>query len=272
MLECVINISEGRELPLVTLIAQRAESGLLDVHSDRRHNRSVLTLAGADVEEAAFAITEAAVAELDLGRQSGVHPRLGVVDVVPFVPLPGMASNLGDAVAARDRLAQRVGIELGVPCFLYGPDRTLPDVRRGAFTTLWPDVGPAEPHPTAGAVCVGARPVLVAYNLWLAEGDMATARAIATSIRGPAVQALAFEAGGPQVSCNLIDPDVIGPAVVYDLVAAQAPIRRTELVGLLPRSVLEATPQDRWFQLGLSPERTIEARLREAGLDGGSFS
>ncbi len=280
MLECVINISEGRELPVVTLIALRAETGLLDVHSDRHHNRSVLTLAGPDVEEAAFAITDAAVEELDLGRHRGVHPRLGVVDVVPFVPLPGTGASIEDAVAARNRFATRVATTLGLPCFLYGPERTLPEVRRHAFTTLAPDAGPTEPHPTAGAVCVGARPVLVAYNLRLAEPDsepdteaaMETAREIVASIRGPAVRALALDAGGVQVSCNLVDPGVVGPAEVYDLVAARAPVKRAELVGLLPRFVLEATPPDRWEELGLSPDQTIEARLQEAGLDGGSFS
>lgn len=271
MLECVINISEGRHVPVVTLIALRAEAGLLDVHTDWHHNRSVLTLAGADVVNDACAVAEAAVAELDIATHRGVHPRLGVVDVVPFVPLPHTTATMDDALAARDRFAELVADVLGVPCFLFGPERSLPDIRRGAFRDLLPDLGPREPHPSAGAMCVGARPVLVAYNLWLSGVDLATARRIAAGLRGPAVRALAFDAGGIQVSCNLIEPDAVGPAAIYDRVATTAAIVRAELVGLVPDGVLAAVPPTRWDQLGLQADRTIEARLESAGLDGGSF-
>lgn len=257
MLECVINVSEGRDRSVVAAIAAAAGAGLLDVHSDPHHNRSVLTLAGAGVEEAARAVSTEAVRRIDLRLHIGVHPRLGAVDVVPFVPLAG--SSMEEAVAARDRFATWAGDDLGVPCFLYGPERTLPDVRRHAFTGLAPDTGPAVAHPTAGAICVGARPVLVAYNVWLAEGvDVATARRIAKEIRGPGLRALGLDVGGrAQVSMNLVDPERLTPADAYDAVAARAPVDRAELVGLVPVPVLDAVPADRWVELDLSTAKAL---------------
>lgn len=263
MLECVINISEGRSLATVELIARNAGAALLDVHTDPHHNRAVITVLG---EDAARAVTAAAVLTLDLRTHEGVHPRFGVVDVVPFVPLG--SALMDDAVEARDRFARWLSGELGVPCFLYGPERTLPEVRRLAFGSLPPDVGPATPHPTAGACAVGARPVLVAYNLWLATDDLTLARRIARSLRGPAVRALGLRVGEQvQVSMNLVDPQTVGPADVFDAVAAQAPIARAELVGLVPEAVLTAIDPERWVELDLSPDRTIEARATARGFD-----
>lgn len=257
MLECVVNISEGADPATVAAIAAEAGSALLDVHRDAHHNRSVLTLVG---EDAPRAVTVAAVARLDLRRHEGVHPRIGVVDVVPFVPLG--EATLADAVAARDRYCNWAADELGLPCFTYGPERSLPDVRRGAFTTLAPATGPTRPHPSAGAVAVGARPVLVAYNVWLAEPDLARARAVAAAVRGPQLRALGLAVGDRvQVSMNLISPHDLGPAAATDLVAALAPVAGCELVGLVPRTVLDAVPPERWTELDLDEERTIEARL-----------
>jgi glutamate formiminotransferase len=257
MLECVVNVSEGTDRSAVDAIARAGGDALLDVHADAAHNRAVLTLAGPAVEDAARAVTVEGVRRIDLRLHVGVHPRLGAVDVVPFVPLDG--STLDDAVAARDRFARWAGEELGVPCFLYGPERTLPDVRRHAFTGLAPDTGPAVAHPTAGAICAGARPVLVAYNVWLADGvDVATARAVARAVRGPAVRALGLYVGGrAQVSMNLVDPYRLGPAPAYDAVAALVAVDRAELVGLIPRAVLDAVPPSRWGQLDLGPGRTL---------------
>jgi glutamate formiminotransferase len=257
VLECVVNISEGSRPDLITTIAANAGDSLLDVHSDVHHNRSVLTLVG---EDAPRAVARAAAAALDLRRHRGVHPRIGVVDVVPFVPLAG--SSLADAVAARDRFLAWMAGELGVPGFAYGPERSLPEVRRRAFVDLAPDAGPPHPHPSAGAVAVGARPVLVAWNLWLAEPDLALARRLAREIRGPHLRALGLPVGDRvQVSMNLTAPDVMGPAEAWDLVAARAPVAAAELVGLLPRSVLERVPPERWPQLDLDASKTIEARL-----------
>lgn len=269
MLECVVNVSEGRDEVVVAALAQEAAGALLDVHRDADHHRSVLTLAGPDVEEAARRVVAAAVAAVDLRAHAGAHPRLGAADVVPFVPLGG--SDPADAVRARDALARWAGGELGVPCFLYGPERTLPDVRREAFRSLAPDTGPSRPHPTAGATAVGARAVLVAYNLWLAPGTgVDEARRIARGIRGPGILALGLAVGaGAQVSCNLVDPLAVGPAAAFDAVARHAPVARAELVGLAPAAVLAAAPRHRWVELDLGPERTIEARLEQAGLDRG---
>jgi glutamate formiminotransferase / 5-formyltetrahydrofolate cyclo-ligase len=263
MLECVVNISEGRRLDVVELIARNAGRSLLDAHTDPDHNRAVLTLAG---ESAARAVATAAVLALDIGRHTGAHPRFGVVDVVPFVPIG--SSSIDDALAARDRFATWLAADLGVPCFLYGPERSLPDVRRGAFTSLRPDVGPAQPHPTAGACAVGARSVMLAYNLWLAEDGLVEAGRLARSVRGPAVRALALRVGEHvQLSMNLIEPLSVGPAQVFDAVAAHAAIERAELVGLAPRAVLDQIDPARWSELDLSPDRTIETRCEKAGID-----
>ncbi len=337
MLECVINISEGRDLELIATVASSAGAALLDVHSDPDHHRSVLTLAGpaASVQEAARSVAAAAVARLDLRTHRGVHPRIGVLDVVPFValrrpsrPTPaarGLSAEwtgvregsylvpgpLRDAVLARDRFAAWAGAVLGLPGFLYGPERSLPELRRSAWRDLRPDTGPDLPHPTAGAAAIGARPVLVAYNLWLTPGaPLDVARQVARQVRGPGVRALGLAVGGGgrvQVSVNLTDPWQIGPGRLHDSVAAaldRAPldrvapeppvglrsrgrsgggddararrpglvgIDRAELVGLLPAGVLAAEAPHRWPELGLDPGATIEARLERAGLDGGSL-
>jgi glutamate formiminotransferase len=270
VLESVVNVSEGRRTTVLDRIGAAAGPGLLDVHRDPVHHRSVLTLAGpADaLEHSVRAVTRAAVGELRLEGHVGVHPRFGVVDVVPFVDLERPRETAPTALAARDRFARWAADELSVPCFCYGPERSLPELRRRAWSGLDPDTGPGAPHPTAGAIAVGARPVLVAWNLWLADADPALARRLVSRIRGPAVRALALDMGGGQVqvSCNLIDPLVVGPAEVWTAIAAEAVVARAELVGLIPQAVLDRIPHQRWRQLDLDPSRTIEARLVSAGL------
>ncbi|MDQ3573427.1 MAG: glutamate formiminotransferase [Actinomycetota bacterium] len=268
MLECVINVSEGRDPSVIGALGLVAGSHLLDTHIDPHHHRSVLTLAGPHVEEAARRVVKAAVARIDLRSHHGTHPRLGATDVVPFTPLEG--SSLHDALLARNRFARWSADALGVPCFLFGPERSLPDIRRGAFVTVAPDTGPDEPHPSAGAVSVGARGPLVAYNVWLSPGSGAdVAREVAAAIRGPGIRALGLDLDGrAQVSCNLVEPLTVGPDVAFDAVMARAAVDRAELVGLVPARVLEAIPSSRWEELDLTPSRTIEARLAQAGLDG----
>jgi glutamate formiminotransferase len=305
VLECVINISEGRDQTLIAALIAAAGKGLLDVHRDGDHNRSVFTMAGRDapgvagdnagIEADVHRLVLAAAGALDIRRHAGVHPRLGVIDVVPWVTLELDAEHCvrdGDskpAIAARDRFARWAAAELALPCFLYGPpspdpdlrrgpfgpdrrrDLSLPDVRRHAWHDLRPDIGPPEANPRLGAACVGARRVLVAYNLWLQTRDVATARRVAKAIRAPGVRTLGLAVGdATQVSCNLIDPWTVGPESAFDAVASQVDVARAELVGLLPRAVLDAIPARRWPELGLSPGSTIEARL-QAGLDGGRF-
>jgi glutamate formiminotransferase / 5-formyltetrahydrofolate cyclo-ligase len=262
VLECVVNVSEGREPAVLDALAAAAGADLLDLHSDPHHHRSVLTLVG---EEAVRAVADVALERVDLGRHHGVHPRLGAVDVVPFVPLG--RSDAAEARAAQQRFMDWWSAR-GVPCFRYGEDRPLPEVRRRAFRQMLPDAGPSAPHPTAGATAVGVRPVLVAYNVWLiGEGALAIAKAIAREIRRPALRAIGLAVGEEaQVSMNLVDPVHLGPAAAYDLVAQRVDgsaieVRRAELVGLVPAPVLDAVPRHRWSELDLAPERTIESRL-----------
>lgn len=267
MLECVVNVSEGRRPDVLQDLARAiGPRDLLDVHVDPWHHRSVWTLVGT---EAPRRLTRRALDLLDLTDHHGVHPRLGVVDVVPFVPLDG--SSMEDALFARDDFARWLGDELGVPSFLYGPTaphRSLPDIRRHAWSTLQPDLGPHEPHPTAGAVCVGARSVLVAYNIWLEPGtDWSRATAITAAIRSPQVRALTLRLGDHvQISMNLMEPLTYGPSTAYEEVEALCTesgvrIERAELVGLVPDAVLTSIPQQMWTMLDLGADRTIEYRL-----------
>jgi glutamate formiminotransferase len=274
-IECVVNVSEGRDQDFLANLASAAGGVLLDLHRDPDHHRSVFTLAGEadDVTHAVRSLARASVAQLDLGTHQGAHPRRGVLDVVPFVPYtPGRlpSHDLEAVVPLRDAFAQWMSATLGVPTFLYGPlpggeNRTLPQVRRHAFAELAPDFGPRHPHPTAGATCVGARSVLVAYNVWVSSVEVA--RSVAPLVRGPAVRALGLAVGGgAQVSCNLVDPAHVGPEQAYDSVRSLVEqvggtVEGAELVGLLPSAVLRVIPASRWAQLGLSAEKTVEARL-----------
>lgn len=262
MLECVVNVSEGRDGAAIAAMANAAGRDLLDLHSDPFHHRSVLTLVG---EEAPQRVAETAVSVVDLHGHDGVHPTLGVVDVVPFVPLGDAA--ITDAVRARDRFVDWMADAFDVPCFRYGPERSLPELRRRAFKTLTPDAGPPSPHPHLGATAVGARHLLVAYNLWLSDADLHVAQAVARAIRAPTLRALGLGVGtGVQVSMNLVSPLVTGPGEAYDLVqdrvrTAGGSIERAELVGLVPEAVLVRVPESGWDRLDLGPDRTIEARL-----------
>ncbi len=279
VLECVVNVSEGRNETVLSHLAAAASSALLDLHRDPDHHRSVLTLAGPPdlVREATRALAAATVARLDLRDHAGAHPRLGVLDVVPFVPYaPGGSApeDLTAAVTERDGFARWLGEELGVPTFLYGPlsggrTRTLPDIRRHAFggppDGLTPEYGPARADPRSGASAVGARRVLVAYNVWVSSVEVA--RRVAPLLRGPAVRALGLAVGRrAQVSCNLVDPGRFGPDQLYDAVAtlvaeAGGTVEGGELVGLIPEAVLATVPPDRRAALGLSEEATVESRL-----------
>jgi glutamate formiminotransferase len=252
LFECVVNLSEGCDPAALAALSAAAGRCLLDRHSDCAHHRSVFTLAGGEsaVMNAVQELVREAVTLLDLRGHIGAHPRFGVVDVVPWVALEGwplrdaQGAGAEGGLKARDAFAQWAASDLGLPVFLYGPGRSLPEVRREAWRTLLPDFGPLAPHPTAGSVAVGARGLMVAYNLWLEEADLAKARAVAAALRSEEVRALAF-----------------APAQVWDMVAHLTPISNAELVGLVPHAVLAATPKRRWEQLDLAVERTIEERL-----------
>jgi glutamate formiminotransferase/formiminotetrahydrofolate cyclodeaminase len=295
LVECVPNFSEGRNQE--TLEALRAALAsvpgvrLLDVQADADHNRSVFTfVAPPDAAlEAAFRAVRTASERIDLRVHTGEHPRMGAADVVPFVPLEGV--TMDDCIVLAKRLGERIGNELAIPVFLYAraatrPSRErLPDVRRGGFEGLReeigtnaekdPDFGPRHIHQTAGAVAVGARPFLVAYNVYLAGGDEALAKSIARKVRAaggglPAVQAMGITVGGePQVSMNLLDIDTTPVHVAFDAVAAAAreagaDAGWSEIVGLVPeRAVLRAAEA----HLGLREpvrEHVLEEQVRRS--------
>lgn len=257
MLETVVNISEGQKSFVLEEFAKSLSSDFLDLHSDPDHHRSVFTMVGTTAPRI---LTERAVHSLSLTDHVGVHPRLGVVDVVPFVPLVG--STMNDALIARNEFAQWAWSELRVPVFFYGPERTLPEIRRNAWHALSPDVGDNTPHITAGAICVGIREPLIAYNVWLSSCSPTDTKRIASSVRTEDLRTLGLQVGeNTQVSMNLIRPDFIGPMQAYDAVAAHAHIDHAELVGLIPAAVLSDIPRTRWEQLDLAMEKTIEWRL-----------
>ena len=234
--EAVPNFSEGSDQALLEMLA--ADRHVVDIHADADHNRSVLTLAGADLSslsDTLFAMVTLATERIDMRRHSGVHPRVGAADVVPFVPLGEAA--LSDAVSAALALGERIWRELGVPVYFYGDaagGRRLADVRAGR---VQPDLGGAH-HPTAGAVCVGARQGLVAFNVAFSGLPMVRARRIASLMRElPGVHALAFQLSGgrAQISMNLVRLEETSVPEAYrracDLAGLQG---EPELVGLCP--------------------------------------
>ena len=224
--------------------------------------------------DAVLALAEEAVRSIDLSAHDGVHPRFGVLDVVPFTPV--RAATLDAAIRARELVIGALG-SLGIPAFRYGPlpdgtVRTLPNVRRTAFRGLMPDAGPSVPHPTAGATAVGARGALVAWNIWLQGATLEETIAIAALVRSSQVRALGLAvSGATQVSCNLVAPTVATPRDVYRQVeaglTAGAHVVRCELVGLVPEAVLAAVPEAWWERLDLAADRSVEAAAARLGLD-----
>jgi len=302
--ECVPNFSEGRNAGTIAAIAEAAQSvsgvTVLDVESNPDHHRSVITLYG-DGEpllDAVYRMMEVATQRIDLTQHHGEHPRMGATDVVPFVPLGG--ATMADAVRLAERLGERVGRDLGIPVYLYAnaarrPERAdLAKVREGQFEGIResiatdparaPEFGPSRVHPTAGAVAIGARPVLIAYNVTLSTADVAVAKAIAKKVRGrdgglPEVKALGFELAErqrAQVSMNLTDYRVTSIARAFDAVRSEAErlgtaVEDSEVVGLIPEDALmdaaEVSLRLRGFDRGLVLERKV--RAVEAGRPGG---
>jgi glutamate formiminotransferase len=281
VLESVPNVSEGRRRDIVERVAAAAAQCLLDVHVDADHNRSVFTLAaptGGEVERCVTALAEAVVRYADDSWHDGVHPRVGALDVVPFVSLSGTADERALVVQRAHDFARWLARNLDVPTFLYGDadaeGRSLPSLRRDAFVRRAPDFGPREPHPELGATAVGARPVLVAVNCALDRDDVELARRIAHDVRErggglPGVRALGFELasrGRAEVSMNLTDLSATGVERACVEVrrltrGAGADVAGVELVGLLPRAELDRCSDEfrRWA--GLSDDQTIEGRL-----------
>ncbi len=262
---------------MLDILAHACGPALLDRHVDADHHRSVFSLAAdGDLVPSVQALARTVAAHVDVSRHVGVHPRLGALDVVPFVALAG--STHDDAVEAARSFASWAADELALPVFLYDAadpvGRTLPAARRDAFTVRVPDLGPSRPHPTLGAVAVGARAPLVAVNCELARDDVTLARAIATQVRErdgglPGVRALGLHldsTGRAQVSMNLVALERTGlqdACRAVDALARDAgtAVARVELVGLLPAAELARCDEDfrRWS--GIGPDATIEACL-----------
>lgn len=292
--EAVPNFSEGRDPAKISRIVEAVRDvpgvRVLDLHSDADHNRSVITMAGerAPLLEAAETLARACANEIDLSTQTGVHPRMGSLDVLPFVPLEG--ATLEDAARLARETGQRISGR-GFAVYLYesaasAPHRrNLADVRRGGYDGLvsrmsepdWkPDYGPETLDPHLGAVAVGARPFLAAFNAYLDTDDVDVARAIAGKVRGrdgglPGLKALGLSVRGQaQVSMNLTDLEKTSLPAALEAVRAEAAkfgasVEYTELVGLMP---LDALVQTARYYLGL--QDLERARVLEAGLWGGT--
>lgn len=291
LLECVPNFSEGRRPEVMARIVQAmrgAGTAILDVHSDPAHNRSVVTMAGgpAQVMEAAFRGCREAACLIDMEQHRGEHPRIGATDVIPLVPVRG--TSLEECVTWARELGKRIGEELDIPVYLYAAAATRPervrlaDVRRGEYEGLKesisseerrPDFGPRRLHPQAGAVAVGARPFLIAFNVNLATDEVGIARAIARTVREssgglPAVQALGLRTSGgeAQVSMNLLDYRRTSLAAVYHKVVEEAAaygveVSGSELVGLAPAEALLEVARQALRSPHLQASQLFEVRL-----------
>ncbi len=292
LLECVPNVSEGRDLAVLDRLTATLEAmpgvRLLDRHADAVHHRAVFTLTGepGPLRAAVVALVEAALPLVDLTRHRGAHPRIGAVDVVPFIPLTG--ATMADAVLAARTTAMDVAAQFGIPVFLYeaaatrADRRALQEVRRGQFEGLaeklrtpeWqPDFGPPGPHPTAGAIAIGARHLLVAYNINLATDRVEVARQIASTIREssggmPGVKAMGLalrDRGLVQVSMNLTDLDRTSMAEVFEAVTREAmrhgvEVSDSEVVGLVPAQALVGAAA-RYLRAQFTPRHVLDTRL-----------
>ncbi|MDO8681778.1 MAG: glutamate formimidoyltransferase [Acidobacteriota bacterium] len=293
-IECVPNVSEGRRADVINGLADslRSVPGLrvLGVQSDGAHNRSVFTLAGDAAALAAGVpkLFEGALAAIDLRTHTGEHPRIGAIDVVPFIPIEGV--TMAECVALAKAVAADVAARFAVPMFLYeeasaNPARqNLEDIRRGEFEGLaakmaqpaWaPDYGPASPHPSAGATAIGARMPLIAYNINLATNRLDVAKKIASAIRISSgglryVKAMGIaleDRGIVQVSINLTNYEKTPMFRVFDLVKREAArygvdVLESEIVGFVPAAALTQTAEY-FLQLeGFSPDQVLEVKLR----------
>ena len=294
LIECVPNVSEGRRTDVIAALADAIASPgihILDRSSDPSHNRSVYTFAGEPgaIRDAVFRLFSAAIAMIDLRTHDGIHPRMGAVDVVPFVPLA--EATMGECIAVAKETGALVAEQFGVPVFLYedaattDDRRSLAEIRRGGVNGValrmkhdaWrPDFGPAQPHPSAGAVAIGARPILIAYNVNLASNRLGVARRIASAIRAsngglPHVKALGMQLdnGIVQVSMNLTNYKETSMATVFDAVAREAAVDgvrvlESEIVGLVPADALPSDPARRLKLRSEDLTKVLEMRIEGA--------
>jgi glutamate formiminotransferase / 5-formyltetrahydrofolate cyclo-ligase len=294
IIECIPNISEGQRPDVVAAIAAAVGRTpgirVLDVSSDAAHHRSVLTLAGdaAGLKAAILTLFEQTLAVVDLTVHKGEHPRLGAVDVVPFVPIEGV--TMSDCVALARETGRAVAERFAVPVYLYEEAaadparRNLEDIRRGEFEGLtakmasagWaPDFGPATPHPRAGATVIGARMPLIAYNINLATDRLDVAKKIAAAVRHStgglrfvkAMGVMLGDRGLAQVSMNLTNFDKTPIPRVFEMVKREAQrygvsILESEIVGLIPQAALLAAAEYYLQIEGFKSTQVLENRLR----------
>ena len=295
LIECVPNVSEGRRPEVVEALADAIRrvpgARLLDYTSDAAHNRTVFTLVGdgASLEEAVVALYRRALADIDLRAHRGAHPRVGAVDVVPFVPLEN--ATMDDCVVLTRRVAAAVASRFQVPVYLYEEASTSPsrrnleDIRRGQFEGLaskmasagWtPDFGPTVPHESAGASAIGARTALIAFNINLATDRLDVAKRIAASIRFSSggyryvkAMGIALEARGiVQVSMNLTNYQETPIYRVFEAVKREAErygvrVLESEIVGLVPSAALASAAEFHLQLEGFRQDKVLENRLRE---------
>lgn len=294
LVECVPNVSEGRRVEVIEELAEAVRSTpevrLLDYSWDGAHHRSVFTFVGPPqpVLDAALALAAVAIRRIDLRSHQGLHPRIGAVDVVPFVPLRGV--TLEDCVELSRAFARALWERHRVPVYFYAhsalrPERRwLPNIRRGGFEGLGstitqpdrhPDVGEPALHPTAGATATGARDLLIAWNFTLATEDVQVARTVARRVRQssgglPGIQAAgwALPQGGVQVSVNVLDYRTTPLHVLYEAVCREAArlgveVASTEFVGLVPAEALAQVAAWALRSANLDVLRVLEARLVE---------
>ncbi len=287
VLEAVPNFSEGRDpdfLDEAVRVAASCGVDVLDRSADPDHHRSVLTVVGDpdSVEEAGVRLARLALERIDLRRHHGAHPRIGALDVLPFVPLTGC--TMEDAVAVARRVGRRLSEE-GLPVYFYGaasipPGRGLAELRRGGFETLQAEIPPDRRpdldggrdglHPTAGAVCVGARRVLLAWNVWIRGVPLDRLRPVAARLRErgggfPGLRAMAValpRQGGVQLSMNLEDVEGRAPMEVFDAVEeavrlAGGEITGTEVIGMIPEALVLGAAGDRLRLFEPTPERLL---------------
>ena len=291
LVECVPNFSEGRNPETVRQIAAAIgavdTACILDRHIDPDHNRSVITFVATPerIVEAAVAGVRRASELVDMRRHDGVHPRLGATDVLPFVPIHGV--TMDDCVRLAHEAGEKIARELSIPVYYYEraalrPDRVnLEDVRRNAQLQGEPDRGPPEFHQTAGAIVIGARPFLIAFNVVLHSDDVAIARQIARTIRArngglPFLKALGFQLETRnlvQVSMNLVNYEVTGMGAAYDAIRREADalgveIDSAEIVGLVPRNALDREAEYFRKLANFSEATILENQIEKCYRDG----
>lgn len=296
LVECIPNFSEGRNeetlRALAAVVTAVPHVALLDQQRDRDHHRSVLTFVGTPdaVAQVAVALARVAADRIDLRQHQGEHPRVGAMDVVPFVPIRGVTMEA--CVELARRVGERIGTELGIPVFLYeraasSPERArLEHIRRGGLDGLatrmreaaWrPDFGPRTLHPSAGAIVVGARPILIAYNVNLETTDLAVAKTIARNVRQssgglPCVKAIGLELASRrlvQVSMNLTNYEETPIHVAFEAVRKEAAqhqvhIAGSEVIGLVPQQALVQAAVGFLKLDGFDPNQVLETRMEAA--------